>query len=370
MVGLYPHRFFTNPFHLLLLQFKGFSTAMNTQMSQYVLLRGAQVRQWAGRGLSFVASLILLPVMWCCGAGAQDFPSKPIRVISEYSPGSGGDVFFRSLATQFSTLSGQSWVVDNRPGAGAMLAVDAATRVVPDGYTILVASQNVPVTRLFLSKGRQIDANVELTPISALWRSTLLVASNTSFPAKTLKDLIAYAKANPGQLAYTTSGIGTQGHFAGAGLELLTDTKMVHVPYTNGRQVLDVIAGQAPFTLSIVPFVMQGVNAGQLRVLAIAADKRMDAFPGVPTVGEIVPKFEPPPTWTGIFGPPGLPKKYVDYFNDIVVKGLSNPAVKQKAVSDGFELIGNSAEQFGLQIKRDIEVTGRLARAAKIQPND
>ena len=301
---------------------------------------------------------------------AQDFPNKPIRIISEYSPGSGGDVFFRALATQFSGLSGQTWVVENRPGAGAMLAVEAATRATPDGYTILVASQNVPVTRLFLSKGHQIDANVDLTPIAALWRSTLLVASNASFPAKTLKDLIAYAKANPGQLAYTTSGIGTQAHFAGAGLELLTDTKMVHVPYTNGRQVLDVISGQAPFTLSIVPFVMQGVSAGQLRVLAIAADKRMDAFPGVPTVGEVVPKFEPPPTWTGIFGPPGLPRKYVDYFNDIALKGLANPALKQKAASDGFEFIGNSPGQFAMQIKRDIEVTGRLARAAKIQPND
>jgi tripartite-type tricarboxylate transporter receptor subunit TctC len=303
-------------------------------------------------------------------AHAQDFPNKPIHIITEYSPGSGGDVFFRALATHFSSLSAQPWVVDNRPGAGAMLAVDAATRATPDGYTILVASQNVPVTRLFLSKGRQIDATVDLTPIAPLWRSTLLVVSNASFPVKSFKELIAYAKDNPAQLAYTTSGIGTQGHFAGAGLELLTNTQMVHVPYTNGRQVMDVIAGQAPFTLSIVPFVLQGVKAGQLRVLAVAADQRLDSFPGVPTVSEIVPKFEPPPTWTGIFGPPGLPKKYVDYFNDIVQKGLANPALKQKASSDGFEFIPNSAQQFALQIKRDIEITGRLAHAAKIQPND
>jgi tripartite-type tricarboxylate transporter receptor subunit TctC len=308
---------------------------------------------------------------WMHGpACSQDFPNKPIHVLTEYSPGSGGDVFFRALATQFSTLSGQTWVVDNRPGAGAMLAVDAATRAAPDGYTVLVASQNVPVTRLFLSKGRQIDANVELTPISALWRSTLLIVSNVNFAAKSLKELIALAKANPGQLAYTTSGIGTQGHFAGAGLELLTGTQMVHVPYTNGRQVMDVIAGQAPFTLSIVPFVLQGVKAGQLRVLAVAADQRLDSFPGVPTVAEIVPKFEPPPTWTGIFGPPGLPKKYLDYYNDIVQKGLANPALKLKASTDGFEFIPNSGEQFSQQIKRDIEITARLARAAKIQPND
>jgi tripartite-type tricarboxylate transporter receptor subunit TctC len=303
-------------------------------------------------------------------AVAQAYPVKPIRVISEYGAGAGGDVFFRPLAVQLSAATGQQWIVENRPGAGALLAVETAMRSPADGYNLLLASQNVPVTRRYLSKARPIDPNVDLTPIAALWRTTLVIASHPSFPTKSLKELIAYARANPGKVSYGTSGIGTQAHFAGANLASLTGITLLHVPYSNNRQVLEAVAGDVPITINIVSPVVPHVRSGRLRALAVAGYKRLEILPDVPTVSEVIPKFEPPPTWSGLFGPAGLPRDIVARLNAAVVKAVATPELRAKGTADGFELIGNSPEDFAAQLKRDIEVAGRLVKAAKIEPTD
>ena len=147
-------------------------------------------------------------------------------MLSEYNAGAGGDVFFRPLALQLAAATEQQWIIDNRAGAGGLVAVQAAMRSPADGYTLLIASQNVPVTRRYLSRAKPIEPSTDLTPISALWRTTLVIASHPSFQAKSLKELIAYARANPGKVSYATSGIGTQAHFAGANLAVLTGTTL------------------------------------------------------------------------------------------------------------------------------------------------
>jgi tripartite-type tricarboxylate transporter receptor subunit TctC len=301
---------------------------------------------------------------------AQEYPAKPIRVITEFVAGSGGDVFLRSYTSALTSVTGQPWVVENRGGAAGLVAIEAAQRSAPDGYTVLAASQNVPVTRRFLSKAKPLDATTELTPISALWRSTLVIASNPSFPAKTLKELIAYARANPGKVAYTTSGIGTQGHFAGASLEQLTGVQFIHIPYNNNQQVTDVLAGTAPFTISIVPFVTQHIATGKLVGIAVAADKRLEQLPNVPLVSDTLAKFEPPPTWTGIFGPVGFPKDAITRLNGLVTKAIAVPDLKASALKGGFDLIGSSGDEFTAIIRRDIDIAGRQAKAAKIEPTD
>jgi tripartite-type tricarboxylate transporter receptor subunit TctC len=303
-------------------------------------------------------------------AGAQNYPVKPIRVISEYGAGAGGDIFFRPLAVQLGAATGQPWIVENRPGAGAFLAVETAMRAPADGYTVLLASQNVPVTRRYLSKSKPIDPNVDLTPVAALWRTTLVIASHPSFPTKSLKDLIAYAKANPGKVSYGTSGIGTQAHFAGASLAVLTGTTLLHVPYSNNRQVLEAVTGDVPVVINIVSPVLPHVQSGRLRPLAIAGYKRLEILPDVPAVSEVLPKFEPPPTWSGLFGPAKLPKDIVARLNTAVVKAVATPELRAKGTADGFELIGNTPEQFAAQLRRDIEVAGRLVKAAKVEPAD
>ena len=317
-------------------------------------------RALAGIALTLVAG----------SAGAQAYPVKPIRVISEYGAGAGGDIFFRPLAVQLGAATGQQWIVENRPGAGALLAVETAMRSPADGYTVLLASQNVPVTRRYLSRAKPIDPNVDLTPIAALWRTTLVIASHPSFPAKSLKELIAYARASKGKVSYGTSGIGTQAHFAGASLEVLTGATLLHVPYSNNRQVLEAVTGDVPVVINIVSPVLPHVQSGRLRPLAIAGYKRLPILPDVPAVSEVIPKFEPPPTWSGLFGPARLPKDIVMRLNAAVAKAVATPDLRAKGAADGFELIGNTPDEFAAQLKRDIEVAGRLVKAAKVEPTD
>lgn len=304
------------------------------------------------------------------GAGAQEYPVKPIRVISEYSAGAGGDVFFRPLAAQLAAASGQQWVIENRPGAGALIAIEAAMRSPSDGYSLLLASQNVPVTRRYLSRSKPIEPNIDLTAVSALWRTTLVIASHPSFQAKSLKEMVAYARSNPGKVSYGTSGIGTQAHFAGANLASLTGITLLHVPYANNRQVLDAVTGDVPVCINIVSPVLPHVRSGRLRALAVAGYRRLEILPNVPTVSEVVPKFEPPPTWSALFGPAGLPKSIVARLNAVIARAVATPELRARGTADGFELIGNTAEEFSAQLKRDIEVAGRLVKAANIEPAD
>lgn len=314
--------------------------------------------------------LIALLALTAGAAVAQNYPVKPVRVISEYNAGAGGDVFFRPLGTQLAAITEQQWIVDNRAGAGGLLAVEAAARAVPDGYTLLLASQNVPVTRRYLSKAKPVDPNVDLTPIAALWRTTLVFVSHPSFPPKTIKELVAYAKAHPGKVSYGSSGIGTQAHFAGANFASAIGGDMLHVPYSNNRQVPDLLAGDVPTSIIIVSSVLQHVRSGRIRALAVAGHKRLPVLPDVPTVSEVLPKFEPPPTWSGLFAPPGLPKDLVARLNAAVVKAVATPELRARATADGFELIGNSPEEFAAQLRRDIEVAGRLVKTAKIEATD
>jgi tripartite-type tricarboxylate transporter receptor subunit TctC len=287
----------------------------------------------------------------CASAQAQNYPAKPIRVISEYNAGAGGDVFFRPLATNLAAATEQQWVVDNRAGAGGLLAVEAVMRAAPDGYTLLLASQNVPVTRRYLSKNRVVDPIVDLTPITALWRTTLAIVAHPVFPPKSLRELIAYAKAHPDQVSYSTSGIGTQAHFAGANFASLAGIRLQHVPYNNNRQVTDAMAGDVPVSIIIVSSVAPFVRSGRLRALAVAGYKRLEILPEVPTVSEVLPKFEPPPTWTALFAPPGLPKNIVARLQAAVAKTVATPELRAKASADGFELIGNTPEEFSAQLK-------------------
>lgn len=307
---------------------------------------------------------------WVQQASAQTYPSKPIRVFSEYVAGNGGDVFSRQILAAISAQLGQPIVVENKGGSGGLVAVEAARRASADGYTLLLASQNVPVTRRFLSKAEPIDPLVDLSPVSALWRTSLVLAVNPSFAPKNFKELVDYAKAHQTQLSYSTTGIGTQGHFAGANIANITSTQWLHVPYNDNRLITDVISGELPMTIAIVSMVAPHVKAGRLRLIASAGHKRLEMFADVPTVSELIPGFEPPPTWTALFAPPALPKPLLDKLAQSVAKALASPELRSKAAMDGFDLIGNSPEEFSLQIKKDIELAGRLVKTAKIEPTE
>ncbi len=301
---------------------------------------------------------------------AQTYPSRPIHVISEYVPGYGGDVLSRQIFSSIAAELGQPIVVENKGGSGGLIALEATRRASPDGYTLLLASQNVPVTRRYLSKGEPIDATKDLTPISALWRTSLLLAVNPNVPAKNFKEFLEYLKLNSGKVSFSTTGIGTQGHFAGASLSAVTGSNIMHVPYNDNRVITDVISGQVPMTLSIVSNVNAHVRAGRLRLIASAGTKRLEAYPDIALITEFFPNFEPPPTWTGLFAPSGLPKPILQRLHAAILKGLSNAELKAKASSDGFDFIGNTPDEFVALINHDVEVAGRLVKLAKIEATD
>jgi tripartite-type tricarboxylate transporter receptor subunit TctC len=206
---------------------------------------------------------------------AQDYPSRPVKVVVPFSPGGAVDGPMRVIAQELSKRLGQQVIVENKPGAGATIGSDLVAKAAPDGYTLLLASQNVPVTRRYLSKNRPVDPNVALTPIAALWRTTLVIVSHPSFPSKTLQQLIAYAKANPDKVSYGSSGVGTQAHFAGANFATIAGIGLLHVPYNNNRQLADLLAGDVPTTIIIVSSVLQHVRSGRVRALAVAGHKRL-----------------------------------------------------------------------------------------------
>lgn len=313
---------------------------------------------------------VLLLLTFSVLASSQVYPSRPIHVVSEYVPGYGGDVLSRQIFAIIASELGQPLVVENKGGSGGLIAFEATKRSSPDGYTILLASQNVPVTRRYLSRGETIDATKDLTPLSALWRTSLLLAVNPSVPAKNFREFLDYLKLNSGKVSFSSTGVGTQGHFAGASLSAVTGLNIIHVPYNDNRVITDVISGEVPMTLSIVYNVSAHVRAGRLRLIASAGTKRLEAYPEIPLVTEYFPNFEPPPTWTGLFAPAGLPKVIQAKLHAAIVKGLSNPELKAKAASDGFEFIGNSPEEFSDLIHHDVEVAGRLVKLAKIEAID
>ena len=297
---------------------------------------------------------------------AQPFPSKSIRIVSEYAAGAGGDLFLRVLATQFSSVMGQQVVIENRPGSGGVLAIESMIRAAPDGYTLVASSQNVPITRKYLSKAGSIDVLKELTPITALWKTTMVITTNPSMPIKSLAEMIKFAKANPGKLSYGTSGVGTQGHFAGEILSDRAGIKMVHVPY-KGNGVQDVVTGDIPLSISILNSAASFIQSGRLRALAVTSDKRLPSMPNVPTVMEIVPKFEPPPSWTALFAPAGLPQPVLAKLSADIIKALGTPESRTKATEGGFLLNGNTPEEFTAQIKRELDIVSRIVQSANIQ---
>ena len=303
-------------------------------------------------------------------APAQDYPSKPVRILVEFAAGDGGDIQVRAVARQLSVVMNQPVIVENRVGGGGVVAAEAAIRSAPDGYTILAGTPNSLVVRRFLAKQQSFDVLKDLTPITALARTTTYIVA-TAGQFKSLGELISYAKANPGKISYGTSGHGSAHHLTGEQIQMLTGTKMEHVPYKGGTLPMqEAAAGTIPLAIGIVSIAQPLVNAGKLLVLGVVSDKRSPLMPDAPAVSEIVPGFEAPPSWTGFFGPANLPPAILRRVNADVVKALNAPETRQRLAELRFETLPSAPEEFAAQIRRDIELVGRVVKAANIQPTD
>lgn len=304
-------------------------------------------------------------------AYSQSYPTKPVRMVTQFVAGSGGDALIRILATYLGENLGQPVVIENRAGAGGIIAAEVVARAAPDGYTFLAATPNIPVVRVAAESKMSFDPNKELVPLTAVAATPSIFIVHPSVPANSYRELMDYARKFPNKLSYGTSGVGSAHHLAAEQIRLLTGIEMVHVPYKAGQQaLLDVVTGQIPTSWVILGEAVALAKAGKIKVLVTREEKRVSAFPDIPAIGELIPGFEPLPGWTGLFTPAGVPQPVFRRLSSDVMKALQIPEAKIKINQIGFEVSGNTPEEFAAQIKREIALTARIAKAAGIKLGD
>jgi tripartite-type tricarboxylate transporter receptor subunit TctC len=315
-----------------------------------------------------IAGVVLAPAAASAQDNAAGFPDHPIRVIVPVPAGGGVDAVARMVGDKMREDLGQPLAVENKSGAGGSVGASAVFHAAPDGYTLLV-SQPAPVTtNKFLYKSLDYDP-AQLTPVAimALLPNVLLVRAD--FPAKTVRDLIAYAKANPGKLNYASQGIGTTSHLTAALFESITHTKLVHVPYKGTAPALnDLIAGNVDLIFSEVATAIPLHNAGKARILAVAAKERVAAIPDIPTLAEAgVPGCESI-TWVALTAPPQTPSAIVGKLNDAVAKALQSPDLLDRFKALNLTPGGGTPAQVGAFIKDETQRWGAVIQTAGIAP--
>ena len=297
---------------------------------------------------------------------AQEYPTKPVRVIVPFAPGGGSDVIARFLAQRLTEALGKPFIVDNKPGAGGNLGAEQGVKSPPDGYALTLISSSYTVNPAVYKL--PFDPVNDITPIIRLSQGPLLIAANPSVPVKTLADLIALAKAKPGQINYASPGPGSLIHAATELFNLKAGIKMTHVPYKGtGPALTDTLSGQTNLFFSSAAVALSHVQAGKLKVLAVTSAKRIAALPNVPTVAEAGLGGYDVYLWHGLIGPKGLPRPIVDKLNQAATKTLTLKETAEKLASDGVSPAGGTPEQFKATIQQEIELWRKVAADAAIR---
>ncbi len=288
-------------------------------------------------------------------AFAQSYPTKAIRVVVPFPPGGGTDIIAREIAQKVAANTGWSVVIDNKPGAGGNLGIDAVAKAAPDGYTIgLGQSSNLAVNPTLYSK-MPYDSVKDLAPVGVVASAPLLVTVAADSPLKSFNELIAASKAKPSGLNFAYSGNGTVAHLSGVMLQNQANIKWTLVPYKGAAQAAtDLIGGQVQLYISSVPTLIGHVRGGKMRALAITSSKRGDDLPEVPTVAESGVKGFEAVTWFGFVAPANTPKDIVSRLNAEIAKALQAPDVRKKLSDQGADILGGTPEQFANLIKTDI----------------
>ncbi|MFM9968199.1 MAG: Bug family tripartite tricarboxylate transporter substrate binding protein [Burkholderiales bacterium] len=301
-------------------------------------------------------------------AQAQPYPTKPVRIFTQFAAGASGDTTVRIMSAPFSEIIGQPVIIENRAGAGGVLAAEAVARAAPDGYTLLAGSSSTQIIRIFLSKSIPFDPVRDFTPITQITESVPTIVLNPRLPVNSLGELIDYARRNPGKIAFGTSGIGSDHHLSGEEIKQLMKLDMLHVPYKAGAQALvDVISGQLPMAFVIHTQALPHIRSGKARALAVVKEKRFALLPEVPTVTEVIPAFEVPPSWTGLLGPAGLPSALLSRIAADAIRAMNLPETRARYAEGGQEVIASTPEEFTAKIRRNLELVGRIVKAAGIQ---
>ena len=299
-------------------------------------------------------------------AMAQAWPSKPINLIVPFPAGGTTDVLARALAEKLTQSLGQTVIVESKPGAGATLGADYVAKAKPDGYTLLVGAVHHTIASSVYKK-LPYDFQTDLAPITTIAMVPNVLIVNASTPAKNVTELVALLKAKPGTYNYGSNGNGTAQHLIGTQFQNMTGTEITHIPYKgSGPLVTDLIGDQVTMSFDTVTPVLQHINAGKLRPLAVTTGKRSSALPDVPTLDEAGLKGFNIGTWFGVLAPAATPRDILVRLNTEMVKVIQSPEFRKRMDEIGAEPIGNSADQMAQQIKGETEKFAKLVKEAKV----
>jgi tripartite-type tricarboxylate transporter receptor subunit TctC len=298
---------------------------------------------------------------------APVFPTRTIRAIVPYSPGGSTDVVMRVIAPRMSEMLGQQVVVENRPGGSSTIGLDLAAKALPDGHTMGIA--NVTFTaNPSLMKKMPFDSEKDLAPVSFMSLVMFALAVHPSVPAKTVKDLVALAKAQPGKLNYASAGNASANHLATERFSSVTGIKMTHVPYKGGGPaVIALLSGETALLFATIPSSVQHIKAGKLRALGVSSLKRNVALPEIPSIAEAgVPGFEAN-EWNGALVPSATPRANIDRLYQAIAKSMVIPDVRERIIALGADPVGSTPEEFGAFIKREMAVWAKIIREVGIK---
>jgi tripartite-type tricarboxylate transporter receptor subunit TctC len=321
-----------------------------------------------GPGRIALAVLASTAALFALGAAAQEarFPAKPIRFVVPYAPGGTTDLVARVVGEGVGQKLGQPVVIDNKPGAGGNLGMDAVAKAAPDGYTIGFGAISTNALNPHVYKAMAFDPRKDFTPISMLGHSTIVLTVAPALPVKNVAEFIAHAKKNPG-LTYGTAGAGTSMHLAAAMFCEMTGTQLVHVPYKGSvGGINDMLGGHLGVMFDNLPASLPHIQAGKLRALAVAGKSRSPSLPDVPTMAQAgISGYEIDP-WFGVYGPAGMPRAVVQALNAAFVEALAQPQVRDRLLQAGFSPGGSTPEALGSLSASEYERLGRVARNAKM----
>jgi tripartite-type tricarboxylate transporter receptor subunit TctC len=312
---------------------------------------------------------VLCLVAMLAPASAQTWPLRPITMVVPFPPGPGLDLLARLVGVKLGEALGQNIVVENRTGANGMIGANLVARAPPDGYTLLMSTASTHVTAVYLMKNLAYDPIKDFTPILAAVEPVTCLVVGSALPVNSVPELIAYAKAHPGELSYGSSGVGSVFHLMGELFNQTAGVKINHVPYRGVAPALqDVIAGNIPMAFLSVANVLGVADQGRVKVLAVLEPQRFALRPQIPSMSEVLPAFRKPSSWFGLFGPAGLAAPITARLNAEAGKALNAPDVLPKLHDNGMAVIGGTPDDFKALIVDGIARYGTIIKAAGIQP--
>ena len=317
--------------------------------------------------LRLAGAAVALPAV-SRGASAQAYPSRPVRVVIGYPPGGSADITARLMTQWLSERLGQSFIVESRPGGGTNIATEAVINAPPDGYTLLLVA---PANAINATLYEKLNHNFlrDIMPVAGLIRFPNVVVVNPDVPVKTIPELIAYAKANPGKLNMASSGNGSTIHMSGELFKMMTGVNMIHVPYRGGALALtDMIGGQVQVMFDNIPTAMEFVRSGKLRGLAVTGAGRSETLPDLPTVADFLPGYEAT-SWYGLGAPKGTPNEIIEKLNREVNAILAEPKTKARFLELGASMLPGSPAEFGKLVADETEKWGKVVKFAGVKPD-